>query len=171
MKYSIMLKEIWRDIPWYEWLYKVSSYWNVISDTYNSKNRQLKHHILTTWYARVTLSKDNKTRWISIHRLVMLAFVWESKLQVNHIDWNKLNNNMENLEYVTRSENQLHAFRNGLQKPPEWKEVIASKDWNIVKNFNSIADACREYWLFSSNIIKAIKWEYSHCWWYNWQYK
>lgn len=166
-----MKEEIWKDIPWYEWLYKVSSYWNIISNTYNSRNRTIRKNIINTWYERVSLSKNHKAIWIKVHRLVMLAFVWPSNLHVNHKDWNKTNNNIENLEYVTRSENQLHAFRTWLQKPKCWKKVIASKDWNIVKSFNSIADACREYWLYSSNIIKSIKGEYSHCGWFNWRYK
>lgn len=51
---------------------------------------------------------------VSVHRLVAKTFIGESDLDINHIDGNKLNNSVENLEYVTRSENALHAFKLGL---------------------------------------------------------
>lgn len=72
-------------------------------------------------------------RWYSIHRLVAEAFIENllNKPQVNHIDGNPKNNAAENLEWVTQSENQLHAYSTGLQSPPIWteesKEKMASK--------------------------------------------
>ena len=62
-------------------------------------------------YCFVTLSKNGKNEQILLHRLVMKTFVGNSKLEVNHKDGNKENNNINNLEYVTHSENQFHSFR------------------------------------------------------------
>lgn len=60
-----------------------------------------------------------KRKCPKIHRLVGLAFVDnpENKPQINHIDCDKLNNNFSNLEWVTNSENQKHAYKHGLNKP------------------------------------------------------
>ena len=65
-------------------------------------------------YLCVKIDKNN----LSIHRIVAESYVPNpnNKEQVNHIDGNKTNNHYSNLEWVTRSENQLHAYKLGLQK-------------------------------------------------------
>lgn len=72
-------------------------------------------------YKMVGLNKNRIQTQISIHRLVALHFIPnpENKPQVNHIDGDKMNNNVENLEWVTAKENCLHAFETGL-KIPTW---------------------------------------------------
>lgn len=68
-------------------------------------------------YQMVGLTKDDGTKAnYYVHRLVAAAFCegYEECLQVNHLDGNKSNNYYKNLEWVTRSENMIHAFRNGL---------------------------------------------------------
>jgi len=69
-------------------------------------------------YLRVELHKNGMAQKHSVHRLVATAFVPnpEGKPQVNHIDGDKTNNKAENLEWVTQSENQSHAYQNGLQR-------------------------------------------------------
>jgi len=64
----------------------------------------------TNGYARVSI--DGKT--IKLHRLIMETFIGKSGLEVNHIDGNKKNNDIRNLEYVTRSHNVKHAYDSGL---------------------------------------------------------
>jgi hypothetical protein len=85
------IQEIWKDIVWYEWLYKVSNYWNILSLNYRkTKNSKLLIPWTTNvWYKKVDLSSNGFTRTISIHRLVALAFICnnENKDEVNHIDW------------------------------------------------------------------------------------
>ena len=70
-------------------------------------------------YKRVLLKIDNKFKKYFIHRLVATLFIeneCKNKNIVNHIDGNKKNNNFNNLEWVTRKENDIHAFKNNLRK-------------------------------------------------------
>ena len=71
-------------------------------------------------YPRVSLYEGTKLHTATIHRLLALAFIHnddpEIKVEVNHKDGVKENNSLDNLEWVTPSENQIHAFKNGLQK-------------------------------------------------------
>ena len=109
--------EIWRDVKDYEGFYKVSNLGRVKS-LYFGIERILKPSIDTSEYPHVTLSKDSKRKIARIHVLVAQAFIPnpENKPEVNHKDGNKLNCNVDNLEWVTKSENQNHAVRTGLQK-------------------------------------------------------
>lgn len=127
------MKEVWKDIPNYEGLYQVSNLGNIKSNQkkiYKSngkafmnvlrKERILKKSIRQGYYA-VKLYKDNNKKTIPVHRIVAKTFLKnnENKPCVNHIDGNKLNNNVSNLEWCTYSENTLHAYKNGLQKITE----------------------------------------------------
>lgn len=79
--------------------------------------RQIKHQVGKNGYVRVELWSKGKGQKYLIHRLLAQSFIPnpEGKPQVNHIDGNPQNNNLTNLEWVTQSENQLHAYRTGLQ--------------------------------------------------------
>lgn len=75
-------------------------------------------------YPAVTLCINNKGTIYSVHRLVALAFIPNPlcKKEVNHIDGNRQNNQVNNLEWATRQENQQHAHRTGLQVNKRGKE-------------------------------------------------
>ena len=78
----------------------------------NITNRVLKQE-LTRGYLRVTLSENNIQKRFLVHRLVAKHFLLKEcgKNIVNHIDGNKLNNSVENLEWCTSSENELHSYK------------------------------------------------------------
>lgn len=80
------------------------------------KNKYLKNTINRNGYCKVTLQKNKYKKMFSIHRLVAEAFIpnVENKPQVNHIDGNKQNNNIKNLEWVTAKENMNKAVEIGL---------------------------------------------------------
>lgn len=110
--------EIWKDIEGYKGLYQVSNLGRVKSLNRTVKRRN--HYDLTLkgkikplhldkkGYQRVQLSKDCKLKTFKVHRMVAIAFIENkyNKPQVNHIDGIKHNNNVDNLEWVTNSENQ-----------------------------------------------------------------
>ncbi len=77
-------------------------------------------------YYQIALSNNGVRINISIHRVVAICFIpnTDNKPQVNHIDGNKLNNHYCNLEWVNNSENQIHAFNNGLKKTKLTKEQV-----------------------------------------------
>lgn len=113
------LEEIWKDIPGYIGKYQVSNLGNVRSLNYHSTGKisLLKFAADKKGYFRCALSKKNKLVTYKVHRLVAGAFLPNPKElpQVNHIDGNKQNNNVSNLEWIDNSGNQSHAWKNGLQ--------------------------------------------------------
>ena len=82
----------------------------------NRKGKQLRPSIDKYGYERVVLTKDGIRKTYSVHKLVALAFIPnpENKTTINHIDGNKRNNNVSNLEWATEKENQNHKWKNGL---------------------------------------------------------
>lgn len=106
--------EQWKDIPGYEGFYQVSNKGRVKSLLNNG--RILSTPINTSGYPNVNLCKDGERRIWRVHRLVAIAFLGASNLQVNHINGVKRDNRVENLEWVSQSENGRHAHRTGLNK-------------------------------------------------------
>jgi len=104
--------EQYKEIPFAE-NYLVSNLGNVKSKRYN---KPLKGQLNNCGYYRVQIGTAKNRHFV--HRLVAEAFLEKDSLRnfVNHKDGNKLNNLVENLEWVTRSENDIHAYRNDLRK-------------------------------------------------------
>lgn len=114
------MKEIWKDIKGYEGLYQISNFGNVKTfKRQGTDERILKSKEDGCGYLRVRLLKNYKYRIKYISRLVAIYFLDnpENKSEVNHIDGNKQNNNILNLEWVTHKENIQHAYNIGLLKP------------------------------------------------------
>jgi len=109
-----MSEEIWKDIPGYAGLYKVSSYGNVLSLRSGELRKPVVHG---RGYLAVALSgADHKKKQFYIHRLAAISFLGEPSspdYEVNHKDLDKTNNNVENLEWCSSKENMLHAYKNG----------------------------------------------------------
>lgn len=191
------MKEIWKDIKGYEGLYQISSFGNVKSlDRYiinkNGDKQYFPGKYLTQGisdsYLKVTLSKNNKQRTFRVHILVARAFIPnpENKPEVNHIDGNKKNNKVNNLEWNTRSENELHAYRNGLAKPSnKQKQAVAkyakenyskkviqySLNGEFIKEWNSMHDVWRELGIRPSYICRCCKGLRNQTYGYIWRYK
>ena len=101
------MKEIFKDIPWYNWNYKISNKWRIYSN-YNNIFRKLRKD--KDWYLIVDLRLNKIKKTLKVHRLVLITFIWDSNKECNHINWIKNDNRLENLEWVTSSENSLHRY-------------------------------------------------------------
>lgn len=126
---------------------------------YNNKtNKFLKGQISNSGYLNynLTLPNGNKKRFYA-HRLVAQFFIPnpENKKEVNHKDLNKLNNKIENLEWVTASENQQYNIKNNNKKNMQ-KVYKYDKNKNLIAIYNSIAEAARINNMSESTIRQEI---------------
>lgn len=159
---------IW--IKGYEGLYKVSPEGTVTSFK-RGKIRILKPEN-SRGYLRARLYKDAEVKNFLVHRLVALAFIEnpENKPQINHIDGNKLNNSVENLEWCTASENCRHAVSTGLD--PNSKITLQfSLAGEFIKEFTSAEEACRELGLKPSALCSCLCGYSDTAHGYIWKYK
>lgn len=121
-------------------------------------------------YLRIGLrDKINSRHWYSVHRIVAKAFIPnEHNLpQVNHIDGNKQNNHIENLEWCTQVQNVQHAFKTGLRKPTRSIPVEQlDLDRNVIATHESQADAARAMGVSQSSIHHAIAFSRTSCGYY-----
>ena len=135
-------EEIWKDIVGYEGLYRVSNLGRVKNTiTHNF----LKNYLHKSGYVRINIKKLQKNNNCRLHRLIARAFIPnpENKKTVNHIDGNKQNNSIENLEWLTQKENNKHARDTGLHKCiGNYKGIIQGfdKDGKLVVNFSGSKD-------------------------------
>jgi hypothetical protein len=170
----MMTKEIWKSIKGYEGLYCVSNLGRVKSLPRKCKTKGgifrsvtgkiLKNSKNGSGYYYVCLSKNGEVHYKRVHILVAQAFIKNNdvfvKNSVNHIDGNKANNNLSNLEWVTPKENIDDAVSNGLFNNDV---VIAIDDNNIVRYvFHSTREVSRALGIDYSSVSASMRGESSH---------
>lgn len=168
--------EQWKQIYWFEWEYQVSNQWN-----------------FKKW--NIFLGKSNTQQYIRIninwkvylaHRLVAQTFIPnpENKKEVNHKNWIKTDNRLENLEWVTHSENHLHKYRvlwykNSI-KQKECVRILNYKkrkkinqydlQGNFIKTWDWIKLCAKELKIDDWLIWKVCKWKYKSAYGFIWKY-
>lgn len=169
------MKEIFENIPW--WTYYQASNLGKIKSFKRNRETIMKTFIYPDWYEWIQLFNNGKRKTIKVHRLIMLAFKWESKLDVNHINWIKNDNKLENLEYCTQRENTIHSFKMWLQIVPKWKLNKCSKkinqydlSWKLIKAWDCMSDIKRQLWYSIGNISSCCNWKRNHVWGYMWKF-
>lgn len=117
--YNDLPGEIWKTVPSLNHMYEVSNLGRV-RNTKSKKLLKLQTNA-SGYYIFSAYIEPNKPVTTPVHRAVAEVFLGKcpNNYEVNHIDGNKKNNNVNNLEYVTRSENLLHAYKIGLRKGPK----------------------------------------------------
>lgn len=161
--------EIWKDVKGFEGVYKISNFGNLKHYTKKLGWNTLKQTNKNGWYFNVVLyNPDGKNKSIKIHRLVAEAFIPnpENKKSINHIDGNKQNNRVENLEWCTAKENFSHAKRMGLwkyNKPYKTTPVNQyALDGTFIKSYRGAKEASIETGVCARNILQvAHKEEYN----------
>lgn len=166
------MQEIWKNVtidPYSDY-YMVSNLGNIQRIKPCGKHKKsantlglLKPKIGTWGYYVINLSLFGETNSFLVHRLVAMAFIDNPQLkeQVNHKDGNKLNNHVDNLEWVTPRENIQHAFKNGLnyhKKPKNLKKVYQfDKNKNLIKIWETAMDVERELNISNASIHQCCK--------------
>jgi len=113
------LEEIWKEVSGYKGKYFISDDGRIKSFQVCKEGRILAKNTNRLGYNVYTLSNNCKLKTHTTHRLVCMAFIpnISKKEFINHIDGNKQNNNISNLEWCTHSENMQHALKTGLKVP------------------------------------------------------
>ena len=165
--------EIWKDIPGYEGLYQVSDCGRIKSLNYRrTKQECIMKPRVAHGYQYVKLFKDKLRKLVKVHRLVAQVFIPnpDNKPEVNHINGIKTDNRAENLEWTTHSENQLHAYRNGLQKQNSKSVLQYDLQDNFLKSFESIAAAVNETKVHRGCISECCTGKRKTAGGYHWEY-
>lgn len=170
---------MWKDIKGYEGLYQVSNTGEIKRTFKTGKEKNLKGS-LTSGYPSICLSAGNSRKTFYIHRLVAEAFLDKPEtneaLEVNHKDGDRRNNNVENLEWVTLRENQLHAMgelnHHLWGKPAKRVKRIDARTGEVLAEYASLADAARFVGKMSAKqlITDVCKGYKNTAYGYVWQY-
>ncbi len=169
----VIEEEIWKDIPDFEG-YQASSLGNIRSLNYNKtgkiQNLKLK---LGNGYYQVNI----KNKWPCVNRLVYSAFYGRipDGLEVNHIDENKLNNRISNLNLMTRKENANWGTKNkriseALKKHFNIVQQL-NADGEVIAEFNGILDVQAKTGYNNSHISKCCTGKRKRAYGYYWRYK
>lgn len=115
----------------------------------DKRNKRIKgQYIGSTGYYMVSISQNNRTKPYKVHRLLMQTFTPNPNgyKEVNHIDGNKLNNDLKNLEWCDHRQNMSHAFKSGLVNNSGEKNGMAKlKDADIPIIRQLLADGMSQY--------------------------
>lgn len=172
--------EIWKDLKGYEKYYKISNFGRLYSKRKNTIMTNLHHNC---GYLKINLVKNKTMKSVYIHRLVAENFIAniENKPQVNHIDGNKLNNRVDNLEWCTAKENQSHSInvlKNKRYKIPivygenhhNSKKIKQIENGKTINTFFGCGEASRETGINKHNIWSVLKGNRKTAGGYFWQY-
>lgn len=165
------LREIWQNVRGYEGLYLISNFGRLLSAPRNGTKSEwhfMSPHFVGG-YIQYVLSKNNHKKEFKAHRLVAEAFLpnSENKREVNHIDGDKYNNKLDNLEWSTSSENQLHAFYELGKGIKAVKQL--SKDGKLIKVWRSIKEASISLGIDGPDISNASRGKRLSAGGYKWQ--
>lgn len=176
--------EIWKDVVGYETLYQVSNLGRVKS---LDMKLPYKRHSKTTFrirkgkiltpatmkngYLRVEMSRNGIHKLNLVHRLVAQAFIpnINNYREINHINCNKSDNRIENLEWVSSSQNKIHAIENKLYKIE--KQILQIKNGIVIKEWKSAMQVYKELGYLPQNIGKVALGKRKSAYGYQWRFK
>ena len=164
---------MWKPIKGYEGYYEVSDDGHVRSLDRHVKNfgnyirqltgKEMKLTLGRNGYYVVNLRKERTTKVYTVHTLVAQAYLENpyNYPTVNHKDGNKLNNTVDNLEWVSYGENNIHALKNNLRKPRGVSITQYDYSFNKIATFRSVTDASRKTGISRESISLCVN-HYTH---------
>lgn len=175
-----MVEEVWKDVPGYEGLYKVSSLGEIASyDRYSSngklhnRGKKLSKKISNSGYYRVCLCDGNSQQEKTLHRLIASAFIPnpDNLPQVNHKNEDKLDNRVDNLEWCSVSYNNSYGTINERRTANTRKRVqMFRKDGSPICQFESAHEAERMTGISFSLIARVCRGKGDTAGGYKWMY-
>lgn len=172
------MQEIWKDIKEYEGLYQISNLGRLRSfpraGTKTKQIRIIKINIGNNGYYYATLYKNGISKTVHIHRLVAENFINNINNYncVNHKDENRLNNNVNNLEWCTQSYNINYGTGNKRRSDTEKIKVHQyDLNGNFIKEWEGITDASQKLKISTGNIVCCCKGRRKTAGGYKWKYK
>jgi len=162
---------------------------------HTKKEKIMRQQRRKNWYLKITMREDWKIKNRLVHRLIAITFIDNPKNKpcVNHKNWVKDDNRLNNLEWCTYSENWKHSCRVLWNKTPfqtnhpyKWKWYKLkwvlnpnsksvnqlSREWKFIKKWESAADVNVELWINRGNISSVCrgKWRVKTAWLFKWEY-
>lgn len=145
-----------KDLPICPERYEITDKGQVIN---KQTGRVLKHSINPSGYHIVVVSHNGQRKAFSVHRQVMLAFNFianHKDFEVNHIDGDKDNNCIWNLEWVTQSENTKHAINIlGHNRDPKYRQIVARSD-NFEKVFDCVYEVVDYFDVHPQSVYRVL---------------
>lgn len=154
------MDEIWKDVSFLDGKYEASN----LGRIRNSKTKQvLKLSPSKRGYLVFSCTINGKHKLVNVHKCVATEFIPNPNNlpQVNHIDGNKLNACVDNLEWVSQKQNNEHARLTGLHKSDGDKPVLQIKDGIIIAEYKSASEAERQTGVKRCNICNVCR---NYCW-------
>jgi hypothetical protein len=164
------MQEIWKDIEGYKGLYQISNLGNVKS--FSKGKEHLLKPCPTGGYLSIGLWDGQKKQTVLIHRLVALAFIPNPNgyKEINHKDENKLNNNVDNLEWCTREYNMCYKnarFHQGISHGVAVKQILVDTQ---IATYYSAEFAAKVNNIDVSSILKCCNGKRKTAGGYMWEY-
>lgn len=169
------MREVFEDLKEYEDSYQISDFGRIFTKRRLIGNqihygKELVPQITSDGYLKVTLSKNGISKKYYLHRLVAIQFLDNPNNlpQVNHIDGNKFNNIVTNLEWCTKQENQNHAIRTGLMQRGQNRPSAKLTESQVLeiyklKGILKAQDIAEQYGVSKNTInciLRGSKWNY-----------
>ena len=172
------MKEIWKDIEGYEGLYQVSNFGMVKSleriDSIGRKksSRILKLHYNSQRYLNITLFNSEGRKYFLVHRLVAQAFIPNpgNLPQINHIDEDRVNNRVDNLEWCSSKYNLNYGNRRKKANESSKKPIISISPEGVIRREGSATDFSKRTGIDVRNINAVLKGRRRHTHGYRFRY-
>lgn len=168
--------EIWNEIPEFEGKYQASNFGRIKSLNYNNTGKEqiLKPISDKDGYLLVSLSKNGKPKTYKIHRLVWKTFNGKipEGMQINHIDEDKSNNRLDNLELMTCKENINYGTHNERVAKTLSKPVFQyNKQGELIKEWCSTIEIERQLGFDQGHISSCCLGKFKSAYGYDWRYQ